>query len=86
MSKYPHSLLINDNVVFYTPTPVGWYVDKNARPSSVIPQKERVMPHKYLAKKKIDKYGNEYIDYDTYMIVTIDGWIGTNGENKDRMF
>ncbi len=84
-SKHPYSLLVNDNVVYYTPSPVGWYVTKNAKPLSIIPQSERIMPHRYLAKKKRDKYGNEYIDYDTYMMVTIDGWIGTNGDNKDRM-
>jgi prepilin-type N-terminal cleavage/methylation domain-containing protein len=81
----PRSPLITDNITYYTPSPVGWYVTKDARPQSIIPPAERRMPHRYLARKRTDEYGNEYIDYDTYMMVAIDGWIGTNGENKERM-
>ena len=81
----PNSLLISGNVVYYTPTPIGWYVDKSSKPTSIIPSDERVMPHKYLARKRRNEYGEDVTDYNTYMMVTIDGWVGTNGDNKDRM-
>ena len=84
VGKHPKSLLIYDNVVSYTPTPVGWYVTRGSRPSSTIPSDERIMPHRLLGKRKKNQYGEEREDYDTYMIVTLDGWVGTNGQNKDR--
>jgi prepilin-type N-terminal cleavage/methylation domain-containing protein len=85
VSKYPSSLLLNDNVTHYTPTPVGFYVSQNNRPSSTIPLNERVMPHKVLGKQKKNQYGEIVPDYNTFMMVTYDGWVGTNGENKERM-
>ncbi len=84
MKKYKYSPLIYDNITSYTPSPVGWYVDKSASPMAIIPVNERVMPHKFLAEKKKDKYGQTVADYKTWMMVAIDGWVGTNGDNQER--
>jgi prepilin-type N-terminal cleavage/methylation domain-containing protein len=85
VSKYPFTPLLNDNVNFYTPTPVGFYVSDGNRPSSTIPDTEQIMPHRIFEKKERNQYGEIKPDKDVYMIVTNDGWVGTNGENKERM-
>ena len=84
-SRNPTSLLIWDNVTHYPPSPIGWYVERESRPMSTIPVNERIGPHQYLARRLTNQYGEETVDYGTFMIVTIDGWIGTNAENRQRI-
>ena len=79
------SYLFADNFVYYAPTPNGFYVGKTSKPISTIPPEERKEPHKYLAKKKKNDYGEDIMDYDTWMLVAMDGFIGTNLENKMQM-
>ncbi len=79
LARYPRSQLVFDNIVYYTPSPVGWYVESTSRPMSTIPVDERRSPHSYLSKKKTG------VDTDTYMTVTIDGWTGTNADNRERV-
>ena len=81
--KSPSSILIWDNVTHYPPAPTGWYLNGSLI-GRTIPDAYKKEPHRYLAKKKKNEYGETVFDYDTWMMAAIDGWVGHNFDNKDR--
>ncbi len=83
MKKYPTSMLVWDNVTLYPPSPTGWYFESPPI-GLAIPEAKKKEPHRYLAKKKKNAEGETIFDYDTWMMVAVDGWVGHNYDNKGR--
>ena len=81
--KSKRTIIFSDNYTNYAAPPNVLITDPADNPS--IPKEEQKIPHKYMAKKKKNDYGEETIDGDTWMLVAIDGFVGTNLENKKQM-